>query len=287
MSSDLPKVLHSALGTPLIGHVLARLAPLRPDRVVVVVGHREELVREALRGRTVSFVTAVAPARHGARGADRLDPDGPGGLHRPDPRGGHAARPHGVAPAAPRPARRRAQRRHGALGGSSRIPPATAGSSEAAAGRSRRSSRKRTRPRRERAVREVNSGIYAFEKEPLERALQELRADNAQKEYYLTDTLAILRQRGERGRRGARDRPARVLRREHARPAPHGRGDAAGVGRGVTVDRLWAGWRMAYVAPAKRPGRKAKGSASSATWRRGSRAARTWSLRLPPSRSSC
>ncbi len=28
----------------------------------------------------------------------------------------------------------------------------------------------------------------------------------------------------------------------------------------MTVDRLWAGWRMAYVAPAKRPGRKAKGS---------------------------
>ena len=28
MNSDLPKVLHPALGTPLIGHVLARLAPL-------------------------------------------------------------------------------------------------------------------------------------------------------------------------------------------------------------------------------------------------------------------
>ena len=208
MSSDLPKVLHSALGTPLIGHVLARLAPLRPDRVVVVVGHREELVREALRGRTVSFVTAVAPARHGARGADRLDPDGPGGLHRPDPRGGHAARPHGVAPAAPRPARRRATPSRCSRpeledpAGYGRIVRGGGGAFEKIV-------EEKDATAAERAVREVNSGIYAFEKEPLERALQEPGPTTPRRSYYLTDTLAILRQRGERCRRGARDRPAR------------------------------------------------------------------------------
>src|SRR5262249_49493745 len=57
MNSDLPKVLHPALGVPLVGHVLARLAPLSPDRVVLVVGHREELVREALRDRAIGFAT--------------------------------------------------------------------------------------------------------------------------------------------------------------------------------------------------------------------------------------
>jgi bifunctional N-acetylglucosamine-1-phosphate-uridyltransferase/glucosamine-1-phosphate-acetyltransferase GlmU-like protein len=57
MKSDLPKVLHQALGKPLIAHVLGQLAPLHPARVVVVVGHQEELVREALKGRDVHFVT--------------------------------------------------------------------------------------------------------------------------------------------------------------------------------------------------------------------------------------
>src|SRR5437899_2596277 len=57
MNSDLPKVLHPALGRPLVAHVLAQVAPLHPVRVVVVVGHREELVRAALQGRDVHFVT--------------------------------------------------------------------------------------------------------------------------------------------------------------------------------------------------------------------------------------
>jgi bifunctional N-acetylglucosamine-1-phosphate-uridyltransferase/glucosamine-1-phosphate-acetyltransferase GlmU-like protein len=48
----------------------------------------------------------------------------------------------------------------------------------------------------ERAVAEVNSGIYCFERGPLREALDSLRADNRQQEYYLTDTLAFLRRRG-------------------------------------------------------------------------------------------
>jgi bifunctional N-acetylglucosamine-1-phosphate-uridyltransferase/glucosamine-1-phosphate-acetyltransferase GlmU-like protein len=50
----------------------------------------------------------------------------------------------------------------------------------------------------ERKVAEVNSGVYAFQRAPLGEALGQLRADNTQKEYYLTDTLAILKGRGMR-----------------------------------------------------------------------------------------
>ena len=38
MKSRLPKVLHPALGRPLVDHVLRALAPLDPARTVVVVG---------------------------------------------------------------------------------------------------------------------------------------------------------------------------------------------------------------------------------------------------------
>jgi len=44
----------------------------------------------------------------------------------------------------------------------------------------------------ERQVREINTGIYCFKSEKLVEALGSLRNDNAQGEYYLTDTLAYL-----------------------------------------------------------------------------------------------
>jgi bifunctional UDP-N-acetylglucosamine pyrophosphorylase/glucosamine-1-phosphate N-acetyltransferase len=48
------------------------------------------------------------------------------------------------------------------------------------------------------ALNEVNSGIYAFDREKLFNALSEVGSDNAQGEYYLPDVLPILRERGER-----------------------------------------------------------------------------------------
>src|SRR5262245_49082026 len=53
MKSDLPKVLHPLLGRSLVGHVLASAEPLAAERLIVVVGHRAELVTEHL--------TQVAP----------------------------------------------------------------------------------------------------------------------------------------------------------------------------------------------------------------------------------
>ena len=48
----------------------------------------------------------------------------------------------------------------------------------------------------ERAIREINSGIYTFALEPLFAALGGLATDNAQGEYYLTDLVAMYRRRG-------------------------------------------------------------------------------------------
>ncbi|GAB2760579.1 bifunctional UDP-N-acetylglucosamine diphosphorylase/glucosamine-1-phosphate N-acetyltransferase GlmU [Sinomonas soli] len=50
----------------------------------------------------------------------------------------------------------------------------------------------------ERAIREVNSGIYAFEAAVLREALRQVTTENAQGEKYLTDVLAIARAGGGR-----------------------------------------------------------------------------------------
>ena len=50
----------------------------------------------------------------------------------------------------------------------------------------------------EKAVKEINAGVYCFKGALLKAALLRLKNDNAQKEYYLTDTVEILRQMGEK-----------------------------------------------------------------------------------------
>ena len=45
-------------------------------------------------------------------------------------------------------------------------------------------------------IREVNSGVFCFQPGPLAEAIEELRSDNAQGEYYLPDLLPALKQKG-------------------------------------------------------------------------------------------
>ncbi|MCV7419416.1 bifunctional UDP-N-acetylglucosamine diphosphorylase/glucosamine-1-phosphate N-acetyltransferase GlmU [Mycobacterium yunnanensis] len=52
----------------------------------------------------------------------------------------------------------------------------------------------------QRAIREVNAAVYAFDALALRRALTQLRSDNAQRELYLTDAVEILRRDGLRVR---------------------------------------------------------------------------------------
>jgi bifunctional UDP-N-acetylglucosamine pyrophosphorylase/glucosamine-1-phosphate N-acetyltransferase len=47
MQSDLPKVLHPLAGKPMLAHVLDNARLLGPDRIVVVVGHGADRVKEA------------------------------------------------------------------------------------------------------------------------------------------------------------------------------------------------------------------------------------------------
>ena len=67
MKSGLPKVLHAAGGLPLIEHVLRTADTLSPTSIVIVVGHQAEAVRGSAGGTAESSVRAAgAPARHGS-----------------------------------------------------------------------------------------------------------------------------------------------------------------------------------------------------------------------------
>jgi len=63
----------------------------------------------------------------------------------------------------------------------------------------------------ERAIREINSGIYCFELDKLWESLGELRPENVHRELYLTDVVALLNRRGERIAAQAAEDPQEIL----------------------------------------------------------------------------
>ncbi len=56
MHSRKPKVLHTILGEPLLGHVAAALHPLFGENVWAVIGHEAQMVRDAFAERSLRFV---------------------------------------------------------------------------------------------------------------------------------------------------------------------------------------------------------------------------------------
>jgi bifunctional UDP-N-acetylglucosamine pyrophosphorylase/glucosamine-1-phosphate N-acetyltransferase len=63
----------------------------------------------------------------------------------------------------------------------------------------------------ERAIREINSGMYCFDLEKLWDSLRELRPENVHRELYLTDVVALLNRRGERVAAQAAEDPQEIL----------------------------------------------------------------------------
>ncbi len=57
MKSSKAKVLHEVFHSPMIHHVLHAVLPLAPSRIIVIVGHQQEEVRKVLHGFPVEFVT--------------------------------------------------------------------------------------------------------------------------------------------------------------------------------------------------------------------------------------
>ncbi len=48
MDSDLPKVLHQLDGKPLISHVIREAKKISPVKIVVIIGHKSEMVKKAI-----------------------------------------------------------------------------------------------------------------------------------------------------------------------------------------------------------------------------------------------
>ena len=195
MKSALPKVLHHAAGLPLIEHVLRAADALTPASTVVVVGHGADAVRHALQKRlglgfalqepqigTAHAVLQAEPLLQGAHGTlVLLSGDVP--LLRPD-------------------TLRRLVREHTRQHAAATVltaaidEPRGYGRIVREAGEIAAIVEEKDASAAQRGIREINSGIYAFDLEPLFAALKTIGSANAQGEYYLPDLVRIYRSRG-------------------------------------------------------------------------------------------
>jgi bifunctional UDP-N-acetylglucosamine pyrophosphorylase/glucosamine-1-phosphate N-acetyltransferase len=200
MKSGEPKVLHPAAGLPLIEHVLRAADAVNPSTTVVVVGYMAERVREALGkdalGKRAGLRFAVQEPQLGTGHALlQVEPHLAG-------QSGTVVLLSGDVPLL-RPATLRALLEvHTARGAAATVLTARVDRPQGYGRIVRQDGRiaaivedKDATPA-ERAIDEINSGIYAFALEPLFAALKSIGAANAQGEYYLPDLVKIYRGRG-------------------------------------------------------------------------------------------
>jgi bifunctional UDP-N-acetylglucosamine pyrophosphorylase/glucosamine-1-phosphate N-acetyltransferase len=205
MRSDTPKVLHTLAGRSMLSHALHSVAKAAPAQLVVVLGHDRDRIAPAVAaladevGRPIQVAVQEQQLGTGHAvgcGLSALPEDFTGivvvtsadvPLLDADTLAGLIVA-HGAAPAAatvltttlPDPTGYgRILRTKDGEGGDllGIVEQADASPSQ-------------------RAIREVNAGVYAFDIAALRSALNRLRSDNAQQELYLTDVISIVRSDG-------------------------------------------------------------------------------------------
>ena len=193
MRSDLPKVLHALAARPLLGHVLDTARSLAPSRIVVIYGHGGETVPTALAAPDLAWAKQDPQLGTGhavMQALPHLDDAAPTLILYGDVPLTRADTLRALVAAAGT----------GALGlltvdlddptGYGRIVRG-APAADGARGAVRRIVEHKDADAPTRAIREVNTGIMVVPTPMLRRWLGALSNDNAQREYYLTDVVAM------------------------------------------------------------------------------------------------
>jgi len=195
MKSALPKVLHRVAGIPMIEHVLATAEALRPASTTVVIGHQGDALKVALAAHTQLTFVVQEPQLGTAHALLTAEPALRGAS-------GTVVLLSGDVPLLSLQTLQNLRDRHEAGAAAATVVTAVV-DDPTGYGRIVRSGEKiarivehRDATAQERAIREINSGIYAFAAEGLFDALRRIAAENAQHEYYLPDVIALFREQG-------------------------------------------------------------------------------------------
>ncbi|HWB19812.1 MAG TPA: NTP transferase domain-containing protein [Phycisphaerales bacterium] len=198
MNSDLPKVLHPVADRPMVDWVVDACEAIGVSRTAVIVGHQADQVRKALGNRRqISFVEqnpqlgtghAVQQAKpvfqHDARDFDVLVLCGDGPLIRKD-------------------TLRQLLETHRKTGAAATLATSVIPNPQGygrivrdAEGKFERIVEHKDATEAQRTIHEVNPSYYCFKAAPLFELVEKLTNNNAKGEYYLTDVLTLMRNKG-------------------------------------------------------------------------------------------
>jgi bifunctional UDP-N-acetylglucosamine pyrophosphorylase/glucosamine-1-phosphate N-acetyltransferase len=195
MKSDTPKVLHTLCGRPLVGHVVANARGLEPRRLAVVVGHGREQVSAYLASVDPEIRAVVQQEQHGTGHATRVALEA---LTETDGElEGTVLVLFGDTPLLSTETMSAVLDSHHRAGRAVTVLTAILDEPRGY-GRIIREGdsvvgiveQKDATPEQA-AIREVNSGVFAFDAKVLRDALGRLNRNNKQGEEYLTDVLGI------------------------------------------------------------------------------------------------
>lgn len=195
MKSKLYKVLHEVCGKSMVDHVVTQVEKLNPTEIVTVVGHGAQQVEDKL-GTRSKFVKQVEQlgTGHAVQQAESIL----GG------KTGSTLVINGDTPLFTAKSLAELFEAHEASGAKVTVLSALA-PDPTGYGRIIRDEEgnvlkiveQKDATQAERAVQEINSGVYCFDNEALFASLKKVTNDNAQGEFYLTDVMEILRNEGE------------------------------------------------------------------------------------------
>lgn len=193
MKSVTPKVLHKVLEEPLVGCVIDSLKEAGAERIVTIVGYRHEEVEKAMAGRCeFALQEPQLGTGHAVMQAHQLENEE-----------GITVVASGDCPCV---RSETYKKMYDLLGDADMAVLTAVPEDNGAYGRVIRRKDGTVEKivefkdcnEEEKKVREINTGIYAFKTQSLFRGLKEVRNDNAQHEYYLTDLVEILQNMGRK-----------------------------------------------------------------------------------------
>jgi len=244
MRSDTPKVLHTLGGRSMLSHVLHSVTKVAPQHLVVVLGHERERITPAVTelaealGRTIDI--AVQEQQRGTGHAVAC-----GLTALPADFAGTVVVTSGDVPLMDAETLADLIAAHSSETAAATVVTTTV-PDPTGYGRILRTQDREVigiveefdATTAQKAIGEVNAGVYAFDMEVLRSALDRLRPHNAQKELYLTDVISIIRQDG------------RIVRAKHVNDAAL----VAGINDRVQLAELGAELNRRIVAGHQRAG---------------------------------
>ena len=210
MKSVGPKVLHRVAGRPMVEYVLNATRTLAPETTTIVVGHQADVLAAALTkhpGLTFVVQERQLGTGHALLTAEKVLQSAAGML----------VLLSGDVPLLSAETLKTLAERHSTSGAAATILTATLPNPQGY-GRVVRSGERIARiveekdaSASERAICEVNAGVYAFTLDGLFDAVRSIAPENAQNEYYLPDLVGIYRCGGRRVETVPVGRPDEIL----------------------------------------------------------------------------